>query len=516
MQRPLVALGIILVFLGLMLGAQSQTEKFFVDSRDDTAGITGNLIPFTAALVGGGAIMAVWNLVRANRQQHWRPALAMGSGIWLLLVLGQSAYQSYIVVVETRFASLHISSLANDAESLPAAVLPIVIAWISGLLLIFYGLRGFYPEPWKQGADGVRRALLARALLMVPIFAAIIGSNIYLLATLDFKDAELTPLLVLAPMVIASSLTILIVQQIRIWNFGLALEDRRLGAMMMQSWHNLNVVELVALAVFMLACAGGLVLPQTEFDNLNQGRSFVTTIRTFVVLQILALIPMFHVLRSQRSAEKILIRQEYESHETIHRGLIFATIVSGWALVALVAGPWIIKTGIWVLIWGATPLAVYALLRPGAQGALPGLLVGALWWSAGNAFSAVHDPNSFILLRFVIEPGIQAVVRMVGTAFFVVSMYRIMQFLRPQSGLNAVASFGIGLAIWIEVSLAIWIVPHDSRPIVGIGSFIQSQAAGFQGFFHVVALLAILGAGVAWSAVNRPEWFQKREEPQED
>lgn len=516
MQRPLVALGVILVFLGLMLGAQSQTEQFFVDSKDDTAGITGNLIPFTAALVGGGAVLVCWNLVGANRREHWRPALALSSGIWLLLVLGQSAYQSYVVVVETRFASLHISSLANDAESLPAAVLPIVIAWVAGLLLIFYGLRGFYPEPWRQGADGLRRSLLARALLTVPIFAAIIGSNIYLLATLDFQDGALSPILVLAPMVIASALTIMVVQQIRIWHFGLALEDRRLGAMMMQSWHNLNIVEFVALAVFVLACAGGLVLPQTEFDNLNQGRSFVTTIRTFVVLQILALIPLIPVLRSQRRAEQILVRQEYDGHATIHRGLVAASVVSAWALIALVGGPWVIKTGIWVLIWAATPIACYSLLKPGAQGALPGLLVGALWWSAGNAFSAVHDPNAFILLRFVTEPGIQAVVRMVGTMFFAISMYRIMQFLRPQSGLNAAAAFGIGLAIWIEVSLAIWIVPHDSRPIVGIGSFIQSQAPGFQGFFHIVALLAILGAGIAWSASNRPEWFQKREEPQED
>lgn len=518
MKRWLALAGTVLVFVGLMAGAQSQLETFLVNGSDQTSSIAGNLIPFTAVLVGGGVAMFA-GAVSPVQSGRAKPLAFVGGAVWLLTVLGQSAYDNYVVLVEARFASVYVSSLANNAAALPAALLPILVLWIAALLSLLYGLRQLFPQD-ARGPEALRRAMLTRSLLTIPIFGAIVGSNVYLLATLDLQDETLSPLLILAPMAIVSAAALLVVQQVRMWNFGLALEDPRLGPMMLQSWRNLNLIERVAIAVFVLACIGGFVLPKTNMDLLNQGRSFVTTIRTFVVFQILALIPLVPLWRAQQRAERTLYHQHYHALPSIHKQLVTVSVLTGWALLVLVGGPWLIERGIWVVILAFTPMAIFATLTRGAQGALLALVAGGLWWSAGNSFFAIHDPEAFVLLNFDVLPGIQAVVRVVGVSLFAVGCYRIMQQFAPSGAkwgaLPLAASFGIALALLIEVSLSIWIIQDQTHPAVGVGSFIQSQGAFFKFFFHAVAFLALMGAGLAWAALMRPEWFEpKTPEPME-
>lgn len=506
-HKLFVIVGVLLCFTALALGAQSQKETFFSDGSDQS-GVTGNLMPFFGFFIAIGTVMATYGWTESK---DWKGLSSIGGAVWGMIIVGASAYQNYTVDVESRFASIQISNLASNEPMAPTTLVPILVAWLLLLLLLYQGIYRCYGHP--STLDGLWRQMLARALLQVPLLAAMIGGNIYVLAKADLTDPTLSPLIVLVPMISVGAATLMVCHQLRLWHFGLALEDPRLAAHTIAPWRNITIAEFVAAALVILGCIGGIALPKgLEWDSITQAKSFLVSARTFLVLQGLAVIPLYIWMRAEQRASRVILRGEYAPQPSKVVWLRASSLLAGWAALVCIGGVWIMPRGIWVLILASTPIAIFALTHRGSQGALLGFLCGALWWSAGNSLAAIHSPNDVILLSFDVESGLQAIVRFIGIAFLATSLFRVLENLNENQngGLALAASFGIGLTLWIEASLSIWIIDAGFLDQVGVGSFIQSQQPGFKFFFQVIALGSMAGAALAWSAMRRPEWFKEK------
>lgn len=527
-----LALLSLLALWGLALGAQTQKEVFLepdAQQRDATnQGAAGNLVVLTAFPVALGTAGAATLLSRRPVLHRFGPAALLAGAVYGGVLLGQSAWPNYLVIVENRYATLTNSLLAANLPAVPSLLVAPLALFLGTLLLTGWAgrrLLGGDSRPTPQSPRSPLALLQGQAaatLLAAPFLALAAFGNLRLLLVLPDDQPGLGPYFVVLPAAALGCLGLMGLAIAKTWHLGTYVRNGRLAAAVHDTWHALGRAETAA--VILLACLAlaASFLQAAQLPDLALGRAFEITLRGHTQLLVLLGIPLALTLAVHRRVTRHFTRDPPQA-PTLEHGthvVALATLTASLATVGLaVVATWSLERALWGWFLAClAPVAAAAWWCGGHRSAPHLLLAAFLLWAMGNTIEANYDGGREALLAFAQPPGLLALWRTLGAVLAATALGRLAAQLAPRNPTTFALAAGAGIALaavaLLELPLTAWLMVRPATvDAIAVGSIVASLDPPVRIALHTVAAVLAVAAAVLVARLHRPDWFERRRPP---